>query len=63
MDREGVDAQVLYGSMTLSFESILDPSSPSPACAPTMTTSQKTAGRNAGRLSGRLPVACDFGEA
>jgi len=25
MDREGVDAQVLYGSMTLSFESILDP--------------------------------------
>ena len=25
MDREGVDAQVLYGSMTLSFEAILDP--------------------------------------
>src|SRR3989454_3164891 len=25
MDREGVDAQVLYGSMTLSFETILDP--------------------------------------
>src|SRR5207253_1950736 len=25
MEREGVDAQVLYGSMTLSFESILDP--------------------------------------
>jgi predicted TIM-barrel fold metal-dependent hydrolase len=25
MDQEGVDAQVLYGSMTLSFESILDP--------------------------------------
>jgi uncharacterized protein len=25
MDREGIDAQVLYGSMTLSFESILDP--------------------------------------
>jgi len=24
MDREGVDAQVLYGSMTLSFEAILD---------------------------------------
>ena len=24
MDREGVDAQVLYGSMTLSFETILD---------------------------------------
>jgi predicted TIM-barrel fold metal-dependent hydrolase len=24
MDREGIDAQVLYGSMTLSFESILD---------------------------------------
>src|SRR5215831_18893308 len=25
MDREGIDAQVLYGSMTLSFEAILDP--------------------------------------
>ena len=25
MDREGVDAQVLYGSMTLSFEALLDP--------------------------------------
>jgi len=25
MDREGIDAQVLYGSMTLSFETILDP--------------------------------------
>ncbi len=25
MDREGVDAQVLYGSMTLSFEAIIDP--------------------------------------
>src|SRR2546430_9918708 len=25
MQREGVDAQVLHGSMTLSFESILDP--------------------------------------
>jgi predicted TIM-barrel fold metal-dependent hydrolase len=25
MDREGVDAQVLYGSMTLSFEAICDP--------------------------------------
>jgi uncharacterized protein len=24
MDREGIDAQVLYGSMTLSFEAILD---------------------------------------
>src|SRR5205085_5537041 len=24
MDREGIDAQVIYGSMTLSFESILD---------------------------------------
>src|SRR3989442_9728379 len=28
MEREGVDAQVLYGSMTLSFESILDPELP-----------------------------------
>ena len=25
MDREGIDAQVIYGSMTLCFESILDP--------------------------------------
>ncbi len=25
MDREGVDAQVIYGSMTLSFETIIDP--------------------------------------
>ena len=25
MDREGVDAQVLYGSITLSFEALLDP--------------------------------------
>jgi predicted TIM-barrel fold metal-dependent hydrolase len=25
MDREGIDAQVLYGSMTLSFEAVLDP--------------------------------------
>jgi predicted TIM-barrel fold metal-dependent hydrolase len=25
MDREGIDAQVLYGSMTLGFEAILDP--------------------------------------
>ena len=24
MDREGIDAQVLYGSMTLSFEAIVD---------------------------------------
>jgi predicted TIM-barrel fold metal-dependent hydrolase len=25
MDREGIDAQVLYGSLTLSFEAIMDP--------------------------------------
>ena len=25
MDREGIDAQVIYGSMTLSFETIIDP--------------------------------------
>jgi hypothetical protein len=25
MDREGIDAQVLYGSMTLSFEGLIDP--------------------------------------